>query len=216
MPWRDDVSAILEAWYPGARGGEAIADILFGGVNPSGRLPLTFPADAAQLPRVEVPGRRTGWSGIFPVAYAEGAAIGYKWFDAKNLPPLYSFGFGLSYTHFRYGELRVVKAEPLTVSFSVTNDGKRRGADTPQLYARIPGAADGATTRLVGWKKVELAPGETARVTLAIDPRLLAHFDEAAQGWRIDAGKLRVTLAASARDPRLATTTQVRARILPP
>jgi beta-glucosidase len=215
LPWRGQAAAILEAWYPGARGGEAIAAILFGDAEPAGRLPLTFPADAKQLPRPVVPGRDVA-DRTFPVDYREGAAIGYKWFDARQLTPLYPFGFGLSYTRFAYSELRVAGDEPVTVSFTVTNEGGRAGADVPQLYATIPGAAGAATTRLLGWRKVELMPGESSRVTLTIDQRLLAHFDGEADAWRVAAGDYRFALGANARDPRLIATAPVKAAMLPP
>lgn len=216
MPWRGEVAAILEAWYPGARGGEAIADLLFGDVNPSGRLPMTFPAGAEQLPRPDLPGRDNP-ANAFPVEYREGAAVGYKWFDALRLTPLYPFGFGLSYTRFVYSDLRVDGGERVTASFAVTNAGGRRGADVPQLYVTIPDASGGAATpRLVGWRKVDLAPGESTRVTLTLDPRLLAHFDGAAQAWRVAAGDYRFALGANARDLALTATAQVKAAMLPP
>ncbi|HLI21235.1 MAG TPA: glycoside hydrolase family 3 protein, partial [Stellaceae bacterium] len=135
MPWRDQVGAIVEAWYPGQRGGAAIANVLFGAVDPSGRLPLTFPASVDQLPRPEIPGREVAWNATFSINYGEGAAVGYKWFDAKQLTPLYPFGFGLSYTTFRYTGLHATGGKTVTARFTVTNTGKRAGADVAQLYA---------------------------------------------------------------------------------
>jgi beta-glucosidase len=215
MPWRDQVGAIIEAWYPGARGGEAIANVLFGAIDPSGRLPLTFPASAEQLPRRDVPGRDT-WNARFTVDYEEGAAVGYKWFDARRAKPLFPFGFGLSYTRFRYRDLRVTGGKRITASFIVTNAGKRAGADVPQLYATVP-ARDGSTARrLVGWSKITLAPGETRRVHMSVDPRLLADFDAQRQQWHIGAGAYRLDLGASASDLRLAATARLAERTLPP
>ena len=216
MPWNGQVGAILEAWYPGQRGGEAIANVLFGRVNPSGHLPITFPASAAQLPRPDLPGRNIAWNTSFAVDYREGAAIGYKWFEQQHATTLYPFGFGLSYSRFRYSDLRVSGGKTVTVSFTVTNIGKRNGADVPQLYARVPQSEGGALQRLIGWSKLALAPGESRRVRLAADPRLLAHFDETQQGWRIIDGDYRIELGASASDLRLAATTHLNDRTLPP
>jgi len=178
-------------------------------------LPMTFPAGAEQLPRPDVPGRDS-FSRTFRVDYREGAAIGYKWFDERQLTPLYPFGFGLGYTHFSYSDLRVTGGDRVTVSFEVSNEGGRRGADVPQLYATIPGPDGGLTTRLVGWRKVELMPGASTHVTLTIDPRLLAHFDGAAQAWRVAAGDYRITLGANARHPILFAAAPVKAAMLPP
>ena len=215
MPWADRVDAIIEAWYPGSRGGEAIANVLFGAVNPSGRLPITFPASAAQLPRPDLPGRNIVWNTNFAVDYHEGAAVGYKWFDQQQANPLYPFGFGLSYTQFRYSNLRISGGKTITASFTVTNTGQRPGADVPQLYASVP-AKGGALRRLIGWSKIALAPGESRRVRVTADPRLLAHFDELQQGWHIAAGNYRIELGASSSDLRLAATAKLDDRTLPP
>jgi len=216
MPWRDQVGAVIEAWYPGQRGGEAIANVLFGAVNPSGRLPITFPASTAQLPRPDVPGRNIAWNTSFAVDYREGAAVGYKWFEQQRASPLYPFGFGLSYTQFRYSDLRVSGGATVVASVTVTNTGTRTGADVPQLYATIPDSGGGALRYLIGWTKLTLAPGESRRVAITADPRLLAHFDEAQHGWRIMAGDYRIALAASSSDPGLAATARLDDRTLPP
>ena len=216
MPWNDQVGAVLEAWYPGQRGGEAIANVLFGAVNPSGRLPITFPASTAQLPRPDLPGRNIAWNTTFTVDYREGAAVGYKWFEQQQSNPLYPFGFGLSYSQFRYSNLRISGGKTVIASFTVTNIGKRVGADVPQLYATVPEAHGGALRRLIGWSKLTLAPGESRRVRVTADPRLLAHFDDTQNGWRIAAGDYRIELGASSRDLRLATTARLDDRTLPP
>jgi beta-glucosidase len=216
MPWRDQVGAIVEAWYPGQRGGEAIANVLFGTINPSGRLPITFPASTAQLPRPDLPGREIAWNTTFTVDYREGAVVGYKWFEQQRTSPLYPFGFGLSYTQFRYSNLRVSGGKTVTASFTVTNTGRRAGADVPQLYAAVPEAGGGALRHLIGWSKLTLAPGESRRVHVTADPRLLAHFDETQHGWRVAAGDYRVELGASSSDVRLAATAPLVDRMLPP
>jgi beta-glucosidase len=216
MPWRSAVGSIIEAWYPGARGGEAIADVLFGDADPSGRLPVTFPTDAAQLPRSEVPGRTAPWNTVFPVDYREGAAVGYKWFDANHLAPLFPFGFGLSYTRFTYNNLHVAAGAHVTAAFTITNTGDRTGVDVPQLYAKVAGADGQALQRLVAWSRVELRAGESRTVAVTVDPRLLAHFDEKSAGWRIDGGDCPLTLAASATEPRLTATAHLTSRTLPP
>jgi beta-glucosidase len=164
MPWRDKVRAIVQAWYPGQEGGRAIADILTGAVNPSGRLPLTFPADLAQTPRPELPGLGTPWGTPVTIDYHEGAEIGYRWFAQQGETPLYAFGHGLSYTTFAYADLTV---DGLTASFTVTNTGDRAGADVPQLYLTE------RRLRLLGFERVELAPGESQHVTITADPRLV-------------------------------------------
>ncbi|HEX4191482.1 MAG TPA: glycoside hydrolase family 3 C-terminal domain-containing protein [Stellaceae bacterium] len=215
MPWADRVGAIIEAWYPGSRGGEAIANVLFGTVNPSGRLPITFPASTAQLPRPDLPGRDIVWNTTFKVDYREGEAVGYKWFEQQHARPLYPFGFGLSYTQFRYSDLRISGSKTLTASFTVTNTGKRAGADVPQVYASVS-TKTGMLRRLIGWNKVSLAPGESKRVRVTADPRLLAQFDEAQHGWHIAAGNYRIELGASASDLTLAATAKLGAQILPP
>jgi beta-glucosidase len=202
MPWLGSVGAVVEAWYPGARGGDAIADILFGDVNPSGRLPVTFPVSTAQLPRPEIPGFGMKDGTEFEVDYTiEGADVGYRWFARKKLKPLFPFGFGLSYTHFDYANLKVEGGDSLKIDFDVRNSGKTAGQDVPQVY--LTDAAGKARMRLVGWQRVSIQPGETVHVSLTADPRLLADFDEAEHEWRIDAGRYQVALGTSATDLKL-------------
>lgn len=200
MPWLDQVGAVLEAWYPGSGGGEAIARVLFGEVDASGRLPVTFPRDESQLPRPHLDGEGLPADRPFDIDYnIEGAAVGYKWFDAKGLQPLFPFGYGLSYTRFDYGDLKVERAAGrLQASFTVRNVGSRAGRAVPQLYVSSPGWE--APKRLAGWASVELQPGESRRVSREIDPRLLAVWDPAAHGWKIPGGRVDVLLAASSRD----------------
>jgi beta-glucosidase len=209
MPWLNKVGAVIEAWYPGAQGGEAIADILFGDVNPSGRLPISFPMSTAQLPRPEIPGFGAKEGSEFDVDYTiEGADVGYRWFARKKLKPLFPFGFGLSYTQFDYANLKVQGGDTLSVSFDVRNSGKTAGQDVPQVY--LTDAAGKARMRLIGWQRVSARPGETVHVALKADPRLLADFDEAAHDWRIDAGRYQVALGTSAQDLKLHGTAELK------
>ncbi|WP_457809004.1 beta-glucosidase [Kushneria sp. EE4] len=199
MPWRDDVAAIMEAWYPGQRGGEAIANVLFGQHNPSGRLPVTFPKNDEQLPRAQVPGLSIGNSAFFDVDYnREGADVGYRWFERENETPLYAFGHGLSYTTFERHDLRLERSgQKVTAHFTLTNTGDRKGRTTPQLYVNAP---DGSPARLGGWESIELSPGQSQEVSIAIDPRQFARYDSGERQWRLEGGDYRVSLADSATD----------------
>jgi beta-glucosidase len=201
MPWRDQVGAIVEAWYPGSRGGEAIADVLVGKVNPSGRLPLTFPASEAQLPNPKLPGE--GAEGErpapFEIRYPEGSDVGYRWFARTGAKPLYPFGHGLSYTSFRYSGLTVAGGKTLTARFIVTNTGPRAGTDTPQLY--LTAGPSRRQQRLLGWSRVALKPGESRTVSVTADPRLLASWAD--RGWRIDPGAYQVFVGSDAMTPVL-------------
>ena len=232
-PWLDKVSALLQAWYPGTRGGEAIARILFGEVNPSGRLPISFPRDVADLVRPEIPGMIFGppvegktlptsfpdvqqHKGRFSVEHPEGADVGYRWFAKTGKPTLFPFGFGLSYTTFAYGGLSVQGGETLTVSLDVTNAGAVAGIDTPQVYALVTGSDGKESQRLIGWSRVALAPGETKRVTISADPRLLANYDAALPGWRITDGKVGVAVGTSAEALTLRGEASLTARTMKP
>ena len=232
-PWLDKVSALLQAWYPGTRGGEAIARILFGEVNPSGRLPISFPRDVADLVRPEIPGMIFGppvegktlptsfpdvqqHKGRFSVEHPEGADVGYRWFAKTGKPTLFPFGFGLSYTTFAYGGLSVQGGETLTVSLDVTNTGAVAGIDTPQVYALVTGSDGKESQRLIGWSRVALAPGETKRVTISADPRLLANYDAALPGWRITDGKVGVAVGTSAEALTLRGEASLLARTMKP
>ncbi len=198
MPWADRVRAIVEAWYPGQAGGQAIAEVLTGAVNPSGRLPITFPVDLGQTPRPELPGYGTPWGTQTTIRYDEGAEVGYRWFAKTGARPLYAFGYGLSYTTFDYRDLTVEGGDTIAAYFSVTNTGSRAGADVPQLY--LTEAAGDRRTRLLAFDRVELGPGESRSVTLTADPRSIARYDSQAGQWQIAAGVYRVALGRAAND----------------
>jgi beta-glucosidase len=207
MPWLSKVGAVLQAWYPGQRGGQAIAKVLTGEVAPSGRLPMTFPADIAQLPRPAIPGfdpanRKPLGVGVkvepFEVAFTEGADVGYRWFERKKARPLFAFGHGLTYTTFGYSGLKPRGGESLSATFTLANTGARDGVEVAQLYVAPPGQPH----RLVGWARVALKPGEKREVTITADPRLLLSWDEKVGGWRREAGQfdLYVGKAAGSKD----------------
>jgi len=195
MPWLAKTPAVLAAWYPGERGGEAIADILAGAVNPSGRLPISFPASEMQGPADSLRGLRAPPKQSFTVPYAEGADVGYRWYARYGQRPLFAFGHGLSYTEFAYEDLRVTGGRQLTLSFVVRNIGQRAGKAAPQAYLTAIGETP--EKRLIGWDKVALAPGEAKRVTLTAEPRLLAKFDTQSHGWRVARGRYSVAIGAS-------------------
>jgi beta-glucosidase len=213
MPWREKVKAIVQAWYPGQAGGRAIAEIVTGKVNPSGRLPMTFPADLAQTPRPQLSGLGTPWGTPVTIRYDEGAEVGYRWFAQQSLKPLYHFGHGLSYTTFGYADLKVSGGETITATFRVTNIGKIAGADVPQVY--LTDAAGQKRMRLLGFERVELAPGASKTVTVRADPRLLARFDgkDGLGRWRIAEGTYRVALGRSASDLVLTAEVPLTARV---
>jgi len=196
MPWLDKVGAVVEAWYPGANGGETIAKVLYGEVDPAGRLPISFPASVDQLPHPVLPGSDQMVHGAqdatkpFDIDYSEGSDVGYKWYAKTGKTPLFPFGRGLSYTSFAYDHLMVKGGSTITASFRVKNTGKTAGIDTPQVYLS---AEPGRTQqRLIGWSRVALKPGESRVVTVTADRRLLADWDDSAHGWKLAAGDFKV------------------------
>ncbi|MDQ1919209.1 beta-glucosidase family protein [Massilia pseudoviolaceinigra] len=207
MPWLPKVSAVLEAWYPGSSGGEAIAGVLFGEVNPSGHLPATFPVSELQLPRPVLGGYPHVEDQRFDVEYGEGAAVGYKWFDLKGLQPLFPFGHGLSYTEFALSDLVAgVRNGILQASFTVKNVGKLAGKEVAQVYVTPVKARWEAPKRLVGFRKVDVKPGAAVQSSITVDPRLLAMFDSATKTWKVAKGDYKVILAASAADAKAVST----------
>ncbi len=209
MPWADRVPGIVEAWYPGGQGGEAIARILFGEVNPSGRLPITFAATTKQMPRSAPKGldlnpvqpRRFWESRPFFVDYSEGSSVGYRWFSEKGYQPAFPFGYGLSYTNFDYSNLSVVVKNPLRVKLTIRNTGERPGVETPQLYLKRGPARQ--QKRLIGWSKVALRPSESKTVEIVVDPRLLANWDANNHYWKVESGSYEIFAGRNADDPAL-------------
>jgi beta-glucosidase len=205
MPWAGQVSAILEAWFAGSKGSDAVANILFGDVNPSAKLPVTFPRSDADLPhptivkppRESVPDNTNPepWKQIaaglppFQVTYDEGVKVGYKWYDAEKKPVLFPFGHGLSYTTYSYSNLKVEPGKTPRVTFTVKNTGKRAGAEVAEIYASLPASAAEPPKRLVGWSKVTLKPGESKEVTVEIEPKYLSIFNVEQNGWQLLPGE---------------------------
>jgi beta-glucosidase len=198
MPWRDKVRAVVQAWYPGQAGGRAIAEVLTGTVNPSGRLPVSFPADLAQTPRPELSGLGTPWGTPTTIHYDEGAEVGYRWFARRGEQPLYAFGHGRSFTSFDYSDLDAGGGDTISASFTVTNSGAREGADVPQLY--LTAAAGDVRMRLLGFERVHLQAGQSRRVALTADARLLARYDAGPRQWHIAGGAYAVALGRAADD----------------
>jgi beta-glucosidase len=258
MPWIDKVSGVLAAFFPGNRGAEAIANILFGEVNPSAKLPVTFAKSDADLPHPQIAGMNltpaarpaapagtmtvsggantgapapgvpgaagavpTGGPGgfggggrgglpPFDVPYTEGLKVGYKWFDAENKEPLFPFGFGLSYTTYAYSGMKVTPAgNGLTVTFSVKNTGKRGGQEIAQVYASLPSGTGEPPKRLIGWDKVELAPGQSKTVTVSVEPLFLSVFNEQKDGWQVVPGDYKVLVGGSSHTLPLTDTVKL-------
>jgi beta-glucosidase len=199
MPWVGQVNAVLEAWFAGSSGSDALANILFGEVNPSAKLPITFPQSESDLPHLSIvkpppfneppPRDPEGWKkrlqGLpaFQTNYDEGLKVGYKWYDAEKKPVLFAFGHGLSYTTYAYSNLNVTAGERVGVSFTVKNTGRRAGTEIAQVYAGLPASAGEPPKRLVGWRRVKLNPGESKDVTVELEPLFLSMFDTAHHAW---------------------------------
>ncbi len=182
MPWVNEPAAILEAWYGGSDGADALGNVLFGTVNPSGKLPNTFPLSDADLPHptiVKPPVNRD---------YDEGVKVGYKWFDAEHKPVLFPFGYGLSYTTFGYSGLKVDTGDTVKVTFTLANTGVRAGKEIAEVYAALPASAEEPPKRLVGWSKVELKPGEHKPITVEIDRKYLSIWDVDRHDWSLVPG----------------------------
>jgi beta-glucosidase len=200
MPWLDKVGAVLEAWYGGSKGADAIVNILNGDANPSAKLPMTFPMNEVDLPHPQLvkpgPGQ-TGEAAVmktgeakptFSVKYDEGLKVGYKWYDAEKKTVLFPFGYGLSYTTFAYSGLKVTAGKETGVSFTVKNTGSRAGAEIAEVYAALPASAAEPPKRLVGWSKVWLKAGESKEVSVSVDAKYLSIYDEAGGGWKLLSG----------------------------
>lgn len=216
MPWAGEVSAVLEAWFAGSKGSDAVANVLFGDVNPSAKLPVTFPRSDADLPHPQIvkPPRESRvrendpepWKQIaaglqpFQITYDEGVKVGYKWYDAENKAVLFPFGHGLSYTTYSYSNLKVDAGKTLQVTFTVTNTGKRTGAEVAEVYASLPAAAAEPPKRLVGWSKVKLNPGESKQITVEVDPKYLSIFNVQQNGWQLLPGDYGFMVGGSSQD----------------
>jgi beta-glucosidase len=228
MPWIDKVSGVVEAWFAGSSGHKALADVLVGDVNPSGKLPLTFTSSEADLPHPEppkIPAESQAHAGDvadngapssnasahtgYAVHYDEGGAVGYKWFEEQHKKPLFAFGFGLSYTTYTYSGLSF-DAGTKTAHFTVRNTGKRPGTEIAEVYARLPKGTDEPYKRLVGWTRVALAPGESKGVSVAIDDRVLKIFDEEKNAWNTSPGEYQVLVGGSSDNTPLTGTLLVR------
>ena len=200
MPWLERVPAVLEAWYPGEEDGNVVADLLFGDASPSGKLPVTFPKAGGDTP-AHTPQQYPGVGGT--AVYSEGLEVGYRWYDARNIAPLFPFGYGLSYTSFAFRHLSL--SPPTTkgearVSLDVTNTGSRAGADVIQVYVAAPPAAGEPPKQLKGFAKVTLRPGQTEHVTVTLDPRAFSTWDTAAGRWTTARGRYRILVGDSSRD----------------
>jgi beta-glucosidase len=237
MPWIENVGAVLETWYPGISGAQAIANILFGDANPSGKLPVTFPKTEADLPHPELPGLnlltaplpapppgpstpapagpgrggRPAQIPPFDINYSEGLKNGYTWFESEGKSPLFPFGFGLSYTTFGYSQLKVVAGDKVTVTFSLKNTGKLPGAEVAQVYVALPPSAGEPPKRLVAWDKVQLAAGETKSVTLDVEPLLLSIFNTDKDDWELLPGDYKVYVGDSSDSTPLQATVHIAA-----
>ncbi|MGC5170218.1 glycoside hydrolase family 3 C-terminal domain-containing protein [Microbacterium sp. DT81.1] len=231
MPWLDGVQAVLENWYGGEQQGPAIASLLFGDVAPAGKLPMTFPASLADTPTntpEQYPGvfadgsttRPEGSTEIRQVNYTEGLQVGYKWYEGQGIEPLFAFGHGLSYTQFEYSQLKVkatadkaAASGTATVSFTVENTGEVAGTEIPQVYLTFPEAAVEPGKRLIGFDRIELAPGENRTVEIVVDSEDSSHplsiWDADADEWRIVDGEYTVWAGSSSGDLPLSKTVEI-------
>jgi len=221
MPWADKVQGIVEAWYPGIGGAQSLASILFGQVDPSGRLSVTFAKSDDQLPHPQVPGLHIAAKGSLPEAgfgketpfdadyTAEGARVGYKWFESEHKTPLFPFGFGLSYTHFEFSGLHVDAAQH-TATFTVRNAGVRTGTEIAQVYAVLPASTgENNYRRLVGWDRVALKAGESKTVTVSMNALTLSTFDVGKNDFTMAPGDYQILAGSSSADTPLTATMHV-------
>lgn len=196
MPWLEQVSAVLEAWYPGEEDGNVVADLLFGKANPSGKLPLTFPKTESDTP-AHTPEQYPGVNGV--ATYSEGLQVGYRWYDAQKIAPLFPFGFGLSYTSFQFDRLTVSgpTAGKVIVELDVTNTGQRDGADVAQAYVGYPSDAGEPPKQLRGFAKVKLRAHETRHVLMTLDDQAFSIWDTSLNKWSLVPGKYEILVGDS-------------------
>ena len=199
MPWVNQVSSVLEAWYPGEEDGNVVASILFGLTNPSGKLPITFPKLVTDLP-ASTPAQYPGIN--LQVNYSEKLDMGYRFYDAHNVAPLFPFGFGLSYTSYKYSNLKITagSGNTATVTFDVTNTGSRSGSEIAELYVNMPAAAGEPPRQLKGFQKIALSAGATGHASIALDARAFQHWDVSKNAWAITAGTYQIQVGASSRN----------------
>jgi beta-glucosidase len=210
MPWIDKVGGVLEAWFAGSQGADAVANVLFGDVNPSGKLPMTFPLSTNDLPRNTVAqppkkdrGPENGWvleKPTFDVHYDEGLKVGYKWYDAENKPVLFPFGYGLSYTSYEYSKLAITPGDETAVTFTVKNTGNRAGQEIAEVYAALPADAGEPPKRLVGWSKLQLNSGESKQVTVTVPAMYLSTYDVPSSSWKLAPGSYTFMAGPSSKD----------------
>jgi beta-glucosidase len=226
MPWADQVGGILEAWYAGSSGANAVANVLFGDVNPTAKLPITFPKSDADLPHTTIvkppeasttkDGDPDAWKKIaaglpaFQITYDEGLKVGYKWYDAEHKQVLFPFGYGLSYTTYAYSNLKVTSGEKVRVNFTLTNTGNRPGGEIAEVYAALPANSGEPPKRLVGWAKVKLNPGESKEVAVEVDREYLSIFDVDQNKWQLIPGDYEFFAGGSSRNLPLQASVSLR------
>jgi beta-glucosidase len=232
MPWADKVSAIVASWFPGISGGQAIAEVLTGAINPSGKLTATFPRSIADLPHPELfglalaqaqshaPILSPGGGRLLPpfdAPYTEGLLVGYKWYDAQKKDPLFAFGHGLSYTTYRYSNAKISHNENgIQLTFDVKNTGTRPGAEISEVYLAMPQSTGEPPKRLAGWSRTELRPGEQKTITVSIDPHYCAVFNTEKHGWEIPAGDYKLLIGNSSQELPLTQTIHLEQASLAP
>jgi len=202
MPWLKDVPAVIQAWYPGMEGGHALAGILFGDVNPSGKLPCTFPRQLSDSPAHAL-NAYPGQNGV--ETYTEGLLVGYRWYDTKEIEPLFCFGHGLSYTKFDYSNLQINGDNTaVQVQCDITNTGDRAGAEVVELYVHQDHPSlDRPEKELKGFTKIFLQPGEKKTATISLDRAAFSFYDPNRSGWVAEKGDFRILVGSSSRDIRL-------------
>jgi beta-glucosidase len=222
MPWLDNVSAVLDAWFAGSKGADAVANIIFAEVNPCAKLPMTFPRSEADLPHpnLVIPWKEAqGHAAVmksgeakptFAVTYDEGLKVGYKWYDAENKPVLFPFGFGLSYTTYAYSDLKVNPGKETIVTFMVKNTGSRAGDEIAQVYAALPASAGEPPKRLVGFSKIHLNPGESREVTVKVPAEYLSIYSENPDGWKLVPGSYTFMAGPSSTDLPLSSKVELK------
>ena len=212
MPWLPQVQSVMETWYPGARGGAATARLLWGDVNPSGKLPQTFPVREKEVPAHT----KAQYPGVGGTAhYTEGVDVGYRWYDKTGTEPLFPFGHGLSYSSFTYSDLSLKKHsggphDSVSLSFTVTNTGGRAGSEAVQVYVGKPDSeVDSPPRELGSYRKVHLAAGASKEVRLSVEPRQLSYWDTGTDAFRVREGEYRIAVGPSSRALPLSTSYRV-------